>query len=264
MAEMGVRKLAGRRGAVALALCALALIGGWACGEGREQPAPATAAPPSVIAARPTVPGVGQQVTLQGTLTLDGVPLETDFLGARVVRDGLTAACQNEIPAVAQGRYEITVAADAEVRGCGVPGAELLLWAFVGDTFVFSADTLPWPGDGATTTFDAGFSAAAPEGASLPATELKGLLFERDGGRLPAGTVVEAYAGDTLCGVTSLRHGGVTEGYYTLIVAGPDAVAGCDEGATLTFRLDGQPATETAINDLRRDDGGHELNLSLR
>jgi hypothetical protein len=209
-------------------------------------------------------PGRDQQATLRGTLTLDGVPLDADFLGARVVRDGLVAACQDEIPSVTGGQYEITVAADAEVRGCGADGAQVLLWAFVDDTYLFSTATAPWPGAGRAATFDASFSSADPAGASTAVTELKGHLLDRASAELPGGTVVEAYVGDTRCGVTSLRHGDATEGYYTLIVAGPESVPECDAGAELQFRLDGQPAAETATNDLGSGANGKELDLTLR
>ena len=201
---------------------------------------------------RPTrtpFPGVEEQATFGGILTLDGTPLVADFLGARVVRDGLVTACQDEIPEVTDGVYSITVAAEAEVRGCGAPGAEVLLWAFANDSYVFAAQTSPWPGDGEATSFDATFSSTAPVGASMPVTEFKGRLFDADGAELPGGTVVEAYIGDVLCGVTSLRYGDATEGIYTMMVAGPDAVPGCDIGATINFRVDGIPAGETLTND---------------
>jgi hypothetical protein len=203
-------------------------------------------------------------VTLSGTLTLDGAPFDARFLGVRVIRDGLAAACQVTIPAVTQGRYEVQVAADAEVRGCGAPGAEILLWVYVNDTFVFSGRALPWLASGAAETFDASFSSAAPDGAAMPVTQFKGLLFDRDGRRLPGGTVIEAYVGDVRCGVTSLRYSDDLENLYTLAVAGPESVAGCAEGAEITFRLDGEPAAETAVNDLGRGSEGHELNLTLK
>jgi hypothetical protein len=49
-----------------------------------------------------------------------------------------------------------------------------------------------------------------------------------------------------------------------LYVVGPDSVSGCDRDATLTFRIDGQPALQTAINDLRPVRGGHQLDLTLQ
>jgi hypothetical protein len=237
-----------------------------ACDDNGDGDASATATTADSPAATATafVPGADQRATLSGRLLLDGFPLQADFLGVRVIRDGLPAACQNEVPAVVDGDYEITVASDAEVRGCGAAGAEVLLWTFVDDTYYFTNETLPWPGGAAPANFDATFSSATPLGASTPVTELKGHLFDREGNPLPSGTVVEAYAGEVLCGVTSLRYGDDVERLYTLVVAGPDAVPGCAEGATLAFRLDGQPAAETAVNDLGSGSAGHELDLKLQ
>lgn len=235
-----------------------------ACRGGGRDDTPKTATPASPATDVTSVPGASERVTLRGTLTLDGAPFDAEFLGARVIRYGLGGACQDAIPKVARGRYEIPVASDAEVRGCGVPGAEILLWVYK-DGFIFSKETTRWPGGGAAVQFDATFSSADREGAGKPVTEFKGRLFDRDGSQLPGGTLVEAYVGDVLCGVTSLRHGDATEGYYTLVVAGPQSVAGCAIGARLTFRLDGRPAVETAVNDLGRGRDPHdELNLTAQ
>jgi hypothetical protein len=138
-----------------------------------------------------------------------------------------------------------------------------MLWVYVNGGFMFSSQTTPWPAC-ATATFDASFSSAAREGASRPVTEFKGHLFDRDGRGLPGGTVIQAFVGDVRCAVTSLRHGDDIEGYYTLVVAGPQAVAGCAQGGTLSFRLDGKPLAETALNDLGSGRDGHELNLTVR
>ena len=43
---------------------------------------------------------------------------------------------------------------------------------------------------------------------------------------------------------------GDTDG-FTMILAGPDTVPGCATGATIDFRVGGQPATGTAANTLR-------------
>ncbi len=48
---------------------------------------------------------------------------------------------------------------------------------------------------------------------------------------------------------------------YFLIVAGPDAKAGCLEGAEITFLIDGEEVSQTASNDLEPDP--HELDLSI-
>src|SRR4029079_583363 len=85
-------------------------------------------------AAGTSVPGTDQRVTLRGKLTLDGAPLNAQFLGARVTTpDGLAGACQTQIPSVTNGAYEIAVAAEEEVHGCGTAGANVVLWTFVND-----------------------------------------------------------------------------------------------------------------------------------
>lgn len=244
--------------AIVIALAAIALVAAGCASDGTR------GGEPSVTTGRPTAASTtSERVTLTGTLTLDGRPLEARFLGARVVRDGLTAACQATIPSVSGGAYSIQVYADAEVRGCGARGAEVLYWAHDGERFVFSGTTLPWPEEGAAATFDAAFVTSEPEGASEPVTELKARLFDREGAPLPDGSVAEAYAGNALCGITSLRSAEASEGYVTLIVAGPTAVADCAAGATLTFRIDGQRTRETAVNDLRGGPDGRELDLTL-
>lgn len=246
-----------------MVLSAAIVLAATACGGRGQDGASKTATSTPGAVDLTNVPGADERVTLRGALTLDGAPLEAQFLGVRVIRSGLAAACQSTIPAVIQGRYEIKVVADAEVRGCGAPGAELLLWVYAKGAFIFSHQTTPWPGSGATATFDASFSSDAREGASKPVTEFKGHLFDRDGTNLPGGTTIEASVGDVRCGVTSLRYGDDFEGYYTLVVAGPESIPGCAEGARLTFRINGKPAAETALNDLGRGSEGHELNLTV-
>ncbi|MDP9236118.1 MAG: hypothetical protein M3P30_01740 [Chloroflexota bacterium] len=212
-----------------------------------------------------SAPGADQRITLRGTLSLDGVPLNAQFLGARVTTpDGLAAACQAEIPAVSNGVYQITVSAEAEVHGCGASGANVMLWTFPNDQtgFLFTSTTVPWPAGGTRAiAFDASFSAAAPAGASRPATELNGHVTNKAGVSLPVGTSVEAFVGETLCGKSSVR-GGEFVGYI-LVVAGPDAVPGCSKGATLVFRINGQPANETSVNDLGAGANGHDLDLTV-
>lgn len=247
---------------VALLLCLALLLS--ACGDGGDAGSEAPGITPATSVPNATVPADEERVTLQGTLTLDGAPLDAEFIGVHVVRDGLSAACQVTIPPAVGGAYEVQVASDAEITGCGAPGAELLLWAFVDDAYHYSEQAAPWPSNGAEATFDATFSSSTPEGATTRSTSFKGQLFDADGNELPSGIVVQALVGDTLCGRISLRYGDSFERMYTLSVSGPEAVPACDEGATLTFTLDGQPAVETAINDLGGDAGGHELDLHLQ
>jgi hypothetical protein len=98
--------------------------------------------------------------------------------------------------------------------------------------------------------FDATFASATPDGAAGMRTELAGEVFEQDGQRLPDGTRVEAYVGDTLCGLASVRTSGDFTG-FSLSVVGPEAIAGCTGGAMLDFRVDGRRALTTAVNDFR-------------
>lgn len=247
--------------AAGAALFAIACDGDGAAGT--EAPSPTNAAITPRASAVPTASAAGR-VTLSGQLTLDGAPAESRFLGVRVVRDGLSAACQQTIPAVTGGRYEIAVLADPDQRGCGAPSASIVLWIYGNETFIFSRESVSWPAGGGTLAFDATFSSADPGGATKPVTEFKGHLFDRDGTPLPSGTVVEAFVGDVRCGITSLRAGDENERFYTLIVAGPESVPGCAAGAQLSFRLDSREAAQTAVNNLRGDDGGSEIDLTVK
>jgi hypothetical protein len=209
--------------------------------------------------ATPTVPGSSDRVELTGAVTLDGAPLAARFLGATVVRDGLQASCQAEIPAVTDGRYRLPVVTDAEVRGCGGPGAVILLWAFT-DRYYFSTSSLPWPSDGKAVTFDVAFSSEQPDGVREAVTELKGKVLRADGSPAPGGAVIEAYIGDTRCGLGSVRYSGFVG--YNLSIAGPSK-AGCDAGKTVTFSVDGTAVPQTVINDLGQGTASHELDLTI-
>ncbi len=206
------------------------------------------------------VPGAAGRAVMRGNLTLDGAPFDARFLGANVREDGLIAACQYTLPTVEDGRYEITVYAEAEVSGCGGPGAEVLLWTFAANQTLYSSDWVPWPGNGGTASFDTDFSTAAPEGARPPVSQFLGEVYSREGDHLPPGTRIEAYVGEVRCGVASTRRTGSFSGDI-LAVVGPGSVAGCERDAVLTFRIDGQPAAETAVND--PGGGGGTLDLTV-
>jgi hypothetical protein len=160
--------------------------------------------------------------------------------------------CQGTIPGVSKGRYTIAVLDERAGDGCGAPGADVLLWTYSGSTKLYSTGAAPWPDRENSVDFDARFSTSAPNGAAPATTEFSGEVFDREGRRLGEGTRVEAYVGTTRCGVASVRPAGDFLGYI-LNVVGPDTVAGCDRGGTITFRAGGRPANETAINEL---DGG--------
>jgi len=199
------------------------------------------------------LPGAADRVVVRGTLTIDGQPFDADFLGAVVRKDGLTTPCQVNIPIVIDGAYEITVYSDTESAGCGQTDAEVYLWTFTRDQYFYTSQPLPWSGNGVDARFDADFSTADPEGAVPEVTQFFGEAFEEDGTRLPAGSRVEAYIGEALCGVASLRGSG-SFGGYVISVAGPDEVPGCDLGATITFNVDGRTARQTRVNGPNGED----------
>jgi pimeloyl-ACP methyl ester carboxylesterase len=197
-----------------------------------------------------SVPGADDRVTVRGSATIDGKPFDARFLGAidrRPGLGGLVTACQGVLPPVERGRFEIPVLAAAEATGCGFDGARIVLWTFVDDRQLYSTNTVAWPGNGRTLSFDATFSSSTPQGVAPVIAGFQGEVVRRDGRQFPPGTVVEAYVGDTRCGIASTRRAGNFSGYI-LDVVGPDAIAGCTRGATLTFRVDGLPAVETAVN----------------
>jgi len=233
-----------------------------ACG-GSSSDVASTAIPTPVTTEADAVPGARDRVVVRGTITLDGSPVDSRFLGAIVVRDGLVTPCQYTLPSVDHGQYEITVLADAEGSGCGAPGAQIFLWTNALDQNLYTRESVVWPGNGGTANFDATVSASAPGGGAPAVSEFFGDAFNRNGERLPGGTRVEAYVGDVRCAVASTRYTGSFTGYI-LAVVGPDSIAGCDRGAALTFRIDGQPAAETSVNDVHRENSRDAFDLTLR
>jgi hypothetical protein len=129
----------------------------------------------------------------------------------------------------------------------GAPGAEVLLWAFVDGRQLFTQQAAPWPGDGATAAFDGTFSTAAPEGITSPTSDFVGEVHRLDGARIPRGARVEAFVGRTRCGIASTRHVG-NYGGFILSIVGPGSVPGCDFGARVTFRVDGERSRTAGTN----------------
>ena len=88
---------------------------------------------------------------------------------------------------------------------------------------------------------------AARAGAQLPPTRVFGTVTV-DGQPAPAGTVVQAFVGEKQCGEGLVRR--ISDDLplgYVVDVAGATQVAGCGtDGATITFRVGGVPANETA------------------
>lgn len=208
----------------------------------------------------PTDDGASTRTVITGNARLDGAPFDAQWIGAVVRENGLVTPCQAELPPIEAGRYEIAVFSADESLGCGRPGSEVLLWTFLRDQQFFVTAPIPWPeSDTTVVDVDVDFSTANPPGAALATTEFNGEVFRPDGSRVAAGTHIEAYVDDALCGVASVRGTGSFDGYI-LSVVGPDSVPGCRAGATLTFRVDGALATETSINSPEHSE---ELDLTL-
>ena len=205
------------------------------------------------------VPGAADRAVVRGNLTLDGAPFDARTLGAVVVWNGLATPCQYTLSRVANGRYEITVMANAEADGCGTKDAHVVLWTFAQEKILYSAETVRWPGDGRTATFDGSFSTAAPDGAAPTIVGFAGEVFDRRVREMRGGTRIEAFVGDTRCAVTSVRRVGNFAG-FSMDVVGPESIPGCERGGALTFRINGRPAAETAVNESGRD----SLDLTLR
>jgi pimeloyl-ACP methyl ester carboxylesterase len=211
-------------------------------------------------AAAEAVPGARDRVVLRGSATLDGAAFEAQFLGAIVLHEsGLVAACQYGGWTLRDGAYVLSVMGDAEVSGCGIPGARILVWTYALGQQLHATEALPWPGGG-VTSFDVEFSSASPRGIAPVTMGMVGEVTARDGRYAPPGSRVEAFVGDTSCGVSSTRRTGNFSGFI-LLVAGPDAVPGCEAGAPLTFLVDGAPVAQTAIH---QPGGERSLDLTLR
>ncbi|MER3419934.1 MAG: hypothetical protein C4290_05120, partial [Chloroflexota bacterium] len=88
---------------------------------------------------------------------------------------------------------------------------------------------------------------AAPAGAQLPPTRVFGTVTV-DGRTALAGTVVQAFIGEKLCGEGVVRR--ISDELplgYVVDVAGASQIEGCGtDGATITFRVGGVLANETA------------------
>ena len=190
-------------------------------------------------------PAAKGRVTLRGTARLDGTAFDAEFIGAVVLDAGLATPCNVTIPTVVGGHFALDVFGANELAGCGRPGATVVLWTYSRDTKLYSSRAIHWPtGHAATATVD--FSRADPRGAAPAVLELSGAVHRADGSQVPAGERVDAYIGNTLCGVASVRTG-VFDGYI-LHVVGPDSIPACRNGATVTFRVDGAPIVQTIVN----------------
>jgi hypothetical protein len=160
---------------------------------------------------------------------------------------------------VRNGRFTITVLARTEANGCGAAGSQIFLWTFVQDQIVYSSQSVRWPGNGKTAKFNPAFSISTPAGGIGPIVGFAGEIFDARKRRLPPGAHVEAQIGETRCAVATTRRIDNFTG-FSIDLVGPDSIPGCAMGATITFRVDGRNAHETAVNQAGQ---GATLNLSL-
>jgi hypothetical protein len=150
------------------------------------------------------------------------------------------------------------VLANPEASGCGRRGARIALWTFAHGQIIFSRGTWRWP-RGGEVNVEGSFSSGRPDGAVGPRTEFGGSVFRPDGRQLAGGTRIDAYVGATRCGVASVRRTGSFSG-FSLSVVGPDSIPGCKRGGTITFRVNGRPALDTAVNE---PGGSSRLDLTV-
>jgi hypothetical protein len=199
------------------------------------------------------------RVVVRGRANLDGASFDAPYFGAVVKRHGLVTPCQQTLPRVRDGQFTISVRARTEASGCGAAGSRIFLWTFVQEQIVYSKQSVRWRGAGKTARFDPGFSITAPTGGVGPIVGFAGEIFDARNRRLPPGARVEAHIGETLCAVATTRRIDNFTG-FSIDVVGPDSIPGCAIGATITFRVDGRDANETAVNQAGQ---GASLNLSL-
>jgi pimeloyl-ACP methyl ester carboxylesterase len=193
------------------------------------------------------VPGTEDTAVVRVRILVDGAPAESRFMGAYVTRDGLSSPCGLSSE---RGRiHMVSVAAHRTIDGCGAAGTKVLFWIAGDSGRLFAIEELPWPGGGTTVDYTARFSTADPNGVSTPTTGFVGEVIGPDGNYARPGTRVEARIGDTLCGVSSTRRTGSFSGYI-LTVVGPEAIAGCREGAPITFHALGATTLQTEPNAL--------------
>jgi hypothetical protein len=121
-----------------------------------------------------------------------------------------------------------------------------VLWTFADDKIVYSTNPLPWPGDGTTAQFAPQYSTAAPAGAAPETAQFSGKVFGTNRQEIRSDARVEAFVGETRCGVASVRTNKGFSGYI-LSVVGPESIPGCTRGAALAFRVDGRPAIGSAV-----------------
>lgn len=203
-----------------------------------------TAVPRVGSPAAAAMPFARERITVTGRATLDGAPLMSVSLGVAVVDHGLIRNCEYaRTSSTLDGQFLRVVAPDAEMPGCGRPGAQLYLDTQLQDgSFILSQNAVPWPTATHEVTFDASFSSQK----SPRLTFVAGDVLSAAGRRVAPGAVVEAFKGSTLCGRTSIPGIGRGADGYFMIISGTDLIPGCNNGLPLTFHVNGKRASIAA------------------
>jgi pimeloyl-ACP methyl ester carboxylesterase len=198
------------------------------------------------------VAGARERITLRGNITIDGQPANDGrYLWFLVERDGRRARCSFPADIVRGGRYERAVASADEAAGCGEDGAVIYGAIWEKDAVRLSAPIIWRQGAGAIDA-DLAFSTTDAGGTGRDDTAVYGTVLDVSGARLGPGARIEAYIGETLCGVGSLPPVMMqfsNPDTFDVLVAGPDEVAACARDATVRFVVNGRQATGTAINN---------------
>ncbi len=206
-------------------------------------------------------------VVLVGDARLDGERFDSSWMGARVRAEGLVTPCQQAISPIEKGAFVIPVFGETQSVGCGRPGSEILLWTHDGEQMLFATEPVQWP-EGDRVEIAVEFSSDDPKGASMPTTDFSGEVRDAAGNRFTSGSVVEAYIGDTRCGIATVHSaevlfpeltnlidtlGEVAIGMdsfrgFIISVVGPDSVPGCLAGEPIAFLVDGMETGQARRN----------------
>lgn len=192
----------------------------------------------------------GDRVSVTGTVTLNGEPVDEAFLWADVLTDGRRRACSYDRATIDRGRYSLTIAPATETDGCGALGSQIAITLF-DDGDRYESAPVRWPDAGGPLTVD--LALTDEDRASNSGTFIAGRLLGTGGDQPAAGTRVEAHIGNVLCGETSVPPVRLVfddASGFGVVVASETLVAGCTNGAEVTLRVDGTPVTGRATNTL--------------
>jgi hypothetical protein len=208
-----------------------------------------TLAPRQGTEAGDSVDGAADRVTLTGAITVNGQPMEDGgYVWFEVHTDGLRAICNFLQEPVRDGRYTTVIAASSEVSSCGRPGSTVYAGTYEDGDFHL-AGPMEWP-EGTTATFDVAFSTTG-ERVAAPTTYVFGVAQDASREPLPAGTKIEALINGTVCGlayVPPVVMETSEPGLYSMDIVTAADIAGCEEGATVRFRVDGEDVEATVTH----------------